>query len=241
MSRETSFGLPYIIAPLIILLVISPDQTAAFPPYKSTDAGTADPYVLEMRLGLIQLERDGQQTTTISPLLRSNFGLPGKLELVSEFEYHPGEREFGDGALGIKWAPLVVESWSFGMEVLSLVPVRPGDHGVGTEAQLLATWHNPNMLVHINAGGFHDPRAEATENGWRASVLVELTSKSFHPGIELFAKQKDGEDVDLRLGVGLIKDIGSIQLRSGIHIGVTSDAPDLIFNFWIARKFPLQR
>jgi hypothetical protein len=29
-------------------------RVAAFPPYRSTDAGTADPWVLEPRLGLIR-------------------------------------------------------------------------------------------------------------------------------------------------------------------------------------------
>ena len=241
MDRRNSYL--HIITAVIIIQVISHEPVAAFPPYKSTDAGTADPYVLEMRLGLIQLERVGEETTSISPLVRANFGLPGKLELISEFEYHPSEHEFSDGALGIKWAPVVAGSWSYGLETLALMPVRPGDDDVGVEAQFLATWYdNHGLRVHVNAGGFHDPRAAATENGWRASVLMELMgNSSFRPGIELFAKQKDGEDVDIRLGAGLIKDIGIMQLRSAIHIGVTNEAPDIIFNFWIARKFPFRR
>ena len=236
---------PYlrIVIALILLQVTISESAVAFPPYKTTDAGTADPYVLEMRLGLIQLEHDDDENTSISPLLRSNFGLPGNFELISEFEYHPSEHEFSDGALGIKWAPESSGFWRFGLETLALMPVRPGDDGVGIESQFLATWYdNHGIRVHINAGGFHDPRTAVTENGWRASVLTELmVNSSFRAGIELFVKQKDGENADLRLGAGLIKDIGGIQLRSGIHIGVTKEAPDIIFNFWIARKFPLQR
>lgn len=231
----------FIVTAAIILQVVNPLPVAAFPPYKSTDAGTADPYVLEMRLGFIQLARDGDETTSISPLLRANFGLPGKLELISEFEYHPKEHRFNDGALGFKWVPVVAGPWSFGLETLALIPVRAADDDVGVESQFLATWHKPGLLVHLNAGGFHDPRAAATENGWRASLLTESTTSTSRLGIELFAKQKDGEGVDIRLGAGLIKDIAGMQLRSAIHIGVTNQAPDIVFNFWIAKKFPLQR
>ena len=52
-----------IITALIILQIIVPAPAAAFTPYKSTDADTAEPYVREMRFGLIQLERDGEETT----------------------------------------------------------------------------------------------------------------------------------------------------------------------------------
>tara|TARA_Y100000031_G_scaffold157058_2_gene215482 strand:+ start:790 stop:1374 length:585 start_codon:yes stop_codon:yes gene_type:complete len=194
-----------------------------------------------MRFGLMQLERDGAETTSISPLVKANFGLPANLELVSEFEYHPKENHFNDGALGLKWVPVVAGSWSFGLESLALVPVRSGDDSVGVETQIVGTWHGPNLLVHLNAGSFHDPRAGATERGWRASLLAESTVQAFRPGMELFAKQRSGESVDLRAGAGLIKDIGSMQLRSAIHLGITHEAPDVVFNLWITWKLPLQR
>lgn len=50
--------------------------------------------------------------------------------------------------------------------VAAFPPVRPGDEGVGIETQFLVTWHRPSMLVHFNAGGFHDPRAEVTEHDY---------------------------------------------------------------------------
>jgi hypothetical protein len=118
----------------------------AFPPYKTTDADTADTYTLELRLGLIQVERAEGETEYVSPLLRANIGLPKKIELISEFEYLPEEQEFGDGALGIKWVP-VLGSLSFGIETLTLLPVRPGDDGIGIESQLLATWRNHGVQV----------------------------------------------------------------------------------------------
>ena len=86
---------------LIVLLALIQALHAipadAFPPYKTTDADTADPYNLELRLGLLQATRGARETEYASPLLRANFGLPNKLELVSEFEYLPEEGEFGEG------------------------------------------------------------------------------------------------------------------------------------------------
>lgn len=234
-------GWPGVVFFVFIQLFHAP-IAGAFPPYKTTDADTADPYNLELRLGLIQAQRENGATQIASPLLRANFGLPNKVELISEFEYLPEEHEFGDGAFGIKWAP-VQGSLSFGIETLALLPVRPGDSGVGLESQLLATWHRPGhgLRVHVNAGGFHDPRDSTTENGWRASVLTEMMGNdAFRPGFELFAKQKRGQAADVRMGAGMIIDAGRFEIRSGVHIGLTKEAPDVTISLWIAKKLPLR-
>lgn len=76
----------------------------AFPPYRSTDAGTAAPHELELRLGLGRLQRDSGRTEVLSPLLRANLGLPKGFELISELEYSPRAGGLADGALGGKWA-----------------------------------------------------------------------------------------------------------------------------------------
>ena len=225
----------------LILLLFSP-FTEAFPPYKTTDADTADPYDLELRLGIIKVERAERTTDFVSPLLRMNFGLPDKIEVVSEFEYKPEQHELGDGAIGIKWAPMQ-GPLSFGVETLLLLPVRSGDDAVGLESQLLATWRGPDqgLRVHMNAGGFHDPRGSATENGWRASLLAEYTENSLRPGLELFVKQNKGQDADVRLGAGLIKDAGQFEIRTAVHIGITSQAPDMVFNVWLSMKLPFRK
>ena len=211
----------------------------AFPPYKTTDADTADPRTLELRLGLVQLEREAEATEYTGPLLRANLGLPNKVELISEFEYRLGDNEFGDGAAGLKWAPIQGQV-SYGIETLALLPVRPGDRGVGLESQLLATWRRSDeaVRVHFNAGGFHDPRGNQTINGWRASALAEFSVASYRPGIELFVRRKDGQDIDLRLGAGVIKSAGRFEFRSAAHVGVTRQAPDVVFNFWVSTKLP---
>ena len=118
----------------------------------------------------------------------------------------------------------------------------PDRESIGVESQLLATWRRPDkgVQVHVNAGGFHDPRGSETENGWRASLLTELTDSSFRPGLELFAKQKNGEAADVRLGVGVIKNVGQFEIRSAIHAGLTDQAPDVVFNIWFSVKIPFR-
>ena len=229
---------------LLLLITTFAQHGQAFPPYKTTEADTADPYALEVRLGLVQAERASGNTKWASPLLRTNFGLPHKVELISEFEYRPDEHEFGDGAIGIKWAGAQGTAFSLGIETLALLPVRPGDGDVGVESQLLVTWFRPDhgFRVHMNAGGFHDPRGRETENGWRASVLTELMGyDSFRPGFELFAKKNDNAQPDVRLGMGFVKQVGrGIEIRSGIYVGLSDAAPDVLLNLWLSTKIPFR-
>lgn len=222
---------------LLFSWLCNPTLIEAAPPYKTTDADTADPNTVEVRVGFIQAEWKNGENEYLSPLLRTNLGLPNKIELVSEFEYLTQENEFGGGALGVKWIP-VFGGFSFGIETLALLPVRPNDKGVGVESQFLATWRNTNSRVHVNAGGFHDPRPHETENGWKASVLTEMTSSQFRPGIELVTKQKNGEGIDVRIGAGFIRAIGNYEVRSGIHFGLSHEAPDVAINLWISTKLP---
>ena len=231
-----------IIVFFVCIQLLCASISVAFPPYKTTDADTADPYNLELRLGLVQAEREGGATQYASPLLRANFGFPNKVELISEFAYLPEEHEFGDGAFGVKWVP-VQGTLSFGIETLALLPVRPGDNGVGVESQFIATWRSPDqgLQVHINAGGFHDPRGSEMESGWRASVLAELIgNSSFRPGIELFTKHTSGQDADIRLGLGVIKNVGQFEIRTAIQAGLTDQAPDVVFNIWFSVKIPFR-
>jgi hypothetical protein len=220
------------------LLLTAPSH--AFPPYRTTDADTADPYALELRIGIVKIQREGSETEVAAPLGRLNFGLPGKRELIAEFEHRPEDGEWGDGALGGKWVPLFGESFSLGVEALALLPVRPGDQGVGMEAQLVATSWNESVRVHMNAGGFHDPRGATDESGWRASVLSELPRDGWRPGFELAAKQVDGEDADVRAGLGAIVDLGGLDLRAGAHVGLTDTAPDAAASLWISTKLAVR-
>ena len=238
MSWKGNARLSYLL--FLAALIVRAPPASGFPPYRSTDANTADPYTLELRVGLAKLWHEDADAEVVAPGLRANFGLPNKIELITELGYLPEESEFGDGAAGIKWVPLFGNKFSFGIETLVLLPVRPGDQDAGVESQLLATFWRDRYRVHVNAGGSHDGRITPAEDAWRASVVAEFLQKDYRTGVELFAKHVENRSTDIRAGAGIIYDIGSFDIRTALHVGLTSEAPDLSVNLWIATKFPFQ-
>jgi hypothetical protein len=224
---------------LILLARMAPSPAWAFPPYRSTDADTADPWVLEARLGLLRVQRERGETAYSTPLWRGNLGLPHKTEIVTEFELRADEGEAADGAVGVKWVPLF-GAFSVGIETLILLPVAPETDDAGVESQLVATVRAGDFLLHLNGGGFYDPRPAQSESGWRSSLLGDLQVGRLRPGFEVFSKQVEEAPVQVSAGPGLIADTGPVELRVGVEAGITDEAPDLRFNLWIARKFPLR-
>jgi len=228
---------------IIVVVVLEPfgsTLTYGFPPYRSTDAETADPWTLEGRLGLFRIERERRENAYTSPLLRFNLGLPGNREFVSEFEYRPDEGKVADAAVGFKWIPLM-RSLSVGIETLVLLPVSsPQNKGAGVESLLLTTLRVGAVRVHVNAGGFYDARPAESESGWKSGGIVEVRRGRFRPGVEVFAKQVGGQPIEVQGGPGLILDLGPFDLRIGLHVGLTAEAVNLTPNFWITSKFPLQ-
>jgi len=212
-------------------------EALAFPPYRSTDAETAEPWTLEGRLGVVRLARDHAKNAYTSPLWRLNLGLPHRLELVTEGEWDATAGHLGDLAAGLKAVPLA-GSFSLGVEALALLPVSSAG-GAGVEAQLVATQRWERVLLHVNGGGFLDARPRVTERGWRASVLGEAPLGRWRPGLELFARQVNGSRVEPSAGVGVILALGPIDLRTGLHVGLTDAAADLRASFWIASKLSL--
>ena len=217
-----------------------------FPPYRLTDAETADPGTLEGRLGLIRTEHERHDTAYSSPLLRVNLGLPQNLELISEFDYRPDEGRVTDAAIGLKWIPLM-RSLSVGVETLALLPVSSPNHkGAGVDALLLATLrmnalhlHVDALHLHVNAGRFYDGRPAVAESGWKSGAIMEVQLGALRPGLEVFAKQVGSQPVQIQVGPGLIFDAGRFDIRAGLHVGLTAEAADLTPSFWITRKFPL--
>jgi len=220
--------------PSAILLIVALTGTArAFPPYRSTDAETAESFVLEARLGLLRLHRSEAANHYSAPLLRLNYGLPGRIELVAEAEFDASEGRLADAAAGVKWVPFL-STVSVGLEALVLLPIDSGG-GAGTESQALLTARLPGTLLHINAGGILDARPVETETGWRASALVEAPLEGWRPGLELFTRQLEG-DVEALAGAGAIIGLPPIDVRLGAHVGLTDTAPDLVVNLWLASK-----
>lgn len=211
---------------------------SAFPPYRSTDAETADPWTLETRIGLLRVRHDGPDTAYITPLLRLNVGLPASTEIVSEFEHRADQNGEDDLALGFKWVPV---HWliDVGVETLALLPVADGQSGAGVESQLVGTFRHDAWRFHLNGGGIYDGRPKESESGWRASSLVEYRTGRWKPGAELFARQLNGGEVETLAGAGLIVNIDRFDIRVGIHAGLTDAAADLTTNLWVATKFDL--
>ncbi len=226
----------------VALLALAPvlygEASSAFPPYRSTDADTAEAGTLELRLGLLRVEREDGDGAYASPLLRANLGLSEDVEIISEFEYRADERRFEDGAIGFKWVPLR-SSWSVGVETLALRPVSSRHDGSGVESQLLVSYDADPFQLHLNAGGFYDARPRNNERGWRASILAEFDGGRFRPGLELFAKEVRGEHTIVQAGPGFILDLGPFDVRSAVHVGLTSEAPDLVASLWISWSWPL--
>lgn len=239
MKRVEHYTLPpgsVVLALLIMASVVAPAQ--AFPPYRSTDADTADPHSIEVRAG-VQTAFDDGDTETLFPSLRVNLGLPGKLEIPTEFDFAPDGAGFDDGAAGLKWIPFVSENLSVGFESLVLLPIRPGDRNAGTETQIVSTINLANAQLHLNAGGVYDARAALTEKGWRASGLLEIPMGKSLVGLEFFAKDTNAGATDARVGAGIIYDMGSFDIRFAAHAGLTDAAPDATVNVWVSRTFSL--
>jgi hypothetical protein len=228
------------VAGVALLTIVMASPAAAFPPYRSTDADTADPWTFEARLGLLRLRRDGAENVYSSPLLRLNLGLPHGLELIGEAEFRPGHGGLTDAALGAKWVP-VRGRWSLGSETLLLLPV-PDAGGTGVESQIVVTFRDDDtgLRLHVNAGGFYDARPETAEQGWRASVLAELKRGRYRPGLEVFARKIGAEPVEVLAGPGVIVAVGRFDVRLGLHVGLTAAAPDAVWDAWTSTEFAVR-
>jgi hypothetical protein len=217
------------------MMLPAPDAEA-FPPYRSTDADTAGAGILEARFGLLEVQQSG--STTDRPLLlsRINLGLGTHYEVTSEMAYSPDDRQFVEGALGIKWARLD-DGFGIGVETLALLPVNSSLSGAGIEAQFLVTFQRERWQVHMNAGGVYDPRSEQTEKSWRTSVLAEFPRGRLQPGIELFAIRTRSEAARVQAGIGIIAQFRRIEVRSGLHVGLSDAAPDVAVSVWLSWRW----
>src|SRR5688572_23362438 len=149
-----------------LFVLLLPTSALAFPPYRSTDATTAEPWTVEARLGLFRIRHDSGDNAQFSPLLRVNLGLPGSVEIVSEYEHRVDDDGGSDAAVGVKWAPLRC-GIDIGVETLALLPVGEGQGDAGVESQLLAAYRRESWRLHVNAGGMYDARPASNESGWR--------------------------------------------------------------------------
>lgn len=221
---------------LAIGIAIVPWRADAFPPYRSTDADIAGADTVELRLGLLRVQRRDSASERSTPLLRANFGIGPRYEVVSELEYAVDERRFAEGALGFKWARLA-NGRGIGVETLLLLPVHSGLSGIGIESQFVRTWQQEHWRIHANGGAFYDARADDTEKGWRGSILAEFPREKLRPGVELFVKDARSAEARVQGGVGVIAALERFEVRSGLHVGLNGAAPDIEASVWFAWKW----
>jgi hypothetical protein len=204
------------------LLISSVQPASAFPPYRTTDAETAGANALEVRLAPLKVQRRDSESTRSAPLSRVNYGVGDHFEAISELEYAIDDHRFG-----------------IGVETLVLVPVNSEQSGSGLESQFLRTWQQEAWRLHLNAGAYYDPRSGETERGWRGSVLAEFPRERVRPGVELFVRDANGADPRVQGGFGAIVSLERIEIRTGLHVGLTDEAPDLEASVWFSWKWTL--
>ena len=238
--RQSARGGPAAIAAIFTVVTIGWQGSAwAFPPYRSTDAETADPWTIEARLGLLRWARHGDATAYSSPLLRLNLGLPRAVELLLELEHEHGGEGLTEAAVGCKWVPVVRSGASLGIETLVLLPVEE-EGGTGIEASLLTTFRRDTLRVHLNVGGFYADRLGEAVSGWRAGAIVEWRMARIRPGFELFARRTHSDSLQVLAGPGIIIETRHMDIRLGLHLGVTSSSPDVVTDTWVASKWDVR-
>ena len=191
---------------------------------------------MEFRLGLLEIEKTGSDSETLTPLANLNFGLGPHFEVSSELEYAPDDDQLDDAALGFKWAA-PRGAVRIGVETLMLLPVQSDQSGAGISSQFLVTAGREQWQIHGNVGPFYDPRGDEAERGWRASILAEFPRGNLRPGVELFVRESDVSETQMQAGAGLIASLERMEIRTGLHVGLNSAAPDLEANFWLSWKW----
>lgn len=224
---------------LLAILLAPPIPAGAFPPYRATDADTAPLWVLEVRFGILRLRRQDRENQYASPLLRTNLGLPRRMELVTELEYLSEEDRVGDAAIGVKWVPFI-RSVNLGLEALALLPVSD-QSGTGAEVSLLATRRVDPFRMHVNAAAFYDPRGSSTERGWKVGIIGEREKGRCRAGMEIFVSRIRGERLQAQVGPGVIVKAGRVDIRSGVHLGLTQESPDVTVSLWVTRALRVRR
>jgi hypothetical protein len=225
---------------LTLLGVVWTVPASAFPPYRSTDAGTADPWVFETRLGVLRLRRDRGDSVYSSPLLRLNLGLPGAVELITELEVRPGNGGLTDAALGAKWVP-VRGRWSLGTETLLLLPV-PNAGGVGIESQLVATYRDRAGRLRLHPEWWRVLRRPDRAGG--KGLASERARRDQERALPTRARGFREEDrrrpVEVLAGPGVIVDVGRMDIRLSVHVGLTAAAPDVVLDAWGSTAFSVK-
>jgi hypothetical protein len=213
--------------------MVGSQSAVAGPQYRTGDADTVSPGTLGVRVGIVGMQHDSNSTDYEGPLLRLNLGLGSNSEFSSSLDYAHGR--LNDGGLALKHVARR-DSHNLGFEIRALLPVAAGQSGIGIESHFLATLKRDPTNVHLNLGGFYDPRFAGETRGWRASVLGEKRFAHLLAGLELIAGRVSGEPTFVQAGAGLVAPISRYKLRAGVHLGLIGAAPDVTASIWVTTE-----
>ena len=95
---------------------------------------------------------------------------------------------------------------------------RLGDHGIAP------IFRDPDVRLAVD---FLDPWNDCVER--------------VRPGVELFVRDPRGEEARALAGFGAIISLERFEVRTGVHVGLTDEAPDLEATVWFSSKWTLDR
>jgi hypothetical protein len=58
-------------------------------------------------------------------------------------------------------------------------------------------------------------------------------------GAELFPRKVSSEPTKALAGLGIIVNASSFDVRAGVHVGLTREAPDITVNLWVGWVWPV--
>jgi len=216
----------------LICLMVFGLPAIAGPPYRTGDADSAEEGTLGVRVGILRVQREASSTDYLAPLLRLKLALTPGAELASLLDYSPENTQLRDGGLAFKLVSRE-DGYNIGTETVLMLPVSPHQSGVGFESHVLATIERPPFRVHLDVGGFYDPRLAAIARGWRAGMVGERKHGQLRTGLELYVRKAADEHLQVQAGLGFVAPAGPVKLRAGMHVGLTSAAPDLAASIWV--------
>lgn len=229
-------------------LVLTPWRAAwAYRPFDGTDAGVAEPHVVELELGPVGYEREGSTRALVAPALVLNYGFAPGLEAVLEGRQrwglrHSGRRELDDVALSLK---SVLRRGSLqGLHGLSVAietgALLPGsERRAGAHVASIFSWQSPALTLHLNLD--NDISASVEYTAESSLILEGPADFRVRPVAELLLAREFGA---VRLTRGLTRSalIGAIvrwneawvfdfALRYGVRDGIRQDEARLGFTW----------
>jgi hypothetical protein len=183
-------------------------------------------------VGIVRIQREANSTDYLAPLLRMKLALTPNAEVASLLDYSPENEQLQDGGLAFKLVSRE-EGFNIGTETVLMLPVLSHQSGIGFESHVVASVDKEPFRVHLDVGGFYDPRLVNVARGWRAGIVGERQHGRMRTGLELYLRKGTEEPLQVQAGIGFVIAAGQLKVRAAIHAGLTAAAPDLAATIWL--------